>query len=141
MNKIKDQTFEDEEVVLDFNSYRDCIFEECILIYHGYGDTDLGDSDVQNCSWKFNGPAKRLLNLLASLMREGNRELVTVIVQSVFGEQAPLQVSMVDGDPHMIFDMGTVEASAKENVDEDAFPIAVEPGYDQSSEQPNASAE
>ena len=37
MNQVEEESFADETVVLDYTSYRNCIFENCAIVFHGHG--------------------------------------------------------------------------------------------------------
>lgn len=78
MNRIEDETFRGETVVLDYTHYVDCQFEECEMVYHGHGALGLVDCEFLDCHWKLSDAAANTLGFMTTLYHHGGgaRELI-----------------------------------------------------------------
>jgi hypothetical protein len=63
------KVFEDESIELDGNSYRDCKFIGCRLVFFGTAGVDFDDCLFRECNWTFQGYAAITLGLLAAFYR------------------------------------------------------------------------
>ncbi|CAH5421330.1 Uncharacterised protein [Klebsiella oxytoca] len=64
ITELRNQTFENELIVLDLHSYTNCKFVKCKMVYSGFSDVMLVENDFYNCEWHFTGPASNTLNFL-----------------------------------------------------------------------------
>lgn len=51
-------------VSLDNQSYRDCIFQNCVIEYAGTGPISLVGCKFNDCQWAFAGPAQNTINFM-----------------------------------------------------------------------------
>ena len=76
---VEDSAFDHEPVHVDGNSYRNCHFEQCTLIYSGGEIPRLENNSFTECRWVFDGAAVRTMAFLRDLYHrggEGGRALV-----------------------------------------------------------------
>lgn len=71
--KITKNTFNNEEVVLDFHEYDTCEFRDCRFVVLGYGPFVLNKCEVVNCTFHFAGPAATTIQTMASLYANGEQ--------------------------------------------------------------------
>lgn len=71
MNQIEGELFTDKTVVLDYTSYRDCTFRDCIIVFHGHGPIGLVDCEFDNCDWMFNDAAANTLHFMTTMYQHG----------------------------------------------------------------------
>lgn len=60
-------SFKRERVILDGNSFRQCTFTECELVYAARGKVTLDTCVFDQCSYTFDGPAQDTLLFLTGL--------------------------------------------------------------------------
>lgn len=66
-------------VQLDNNSFSDCRFDGCRMVYSGLGPVSLQGCSFSNVSWEFAGGAQNTISFLSGIyngMGEGGRVLV-----------------------------------------------------------------
>ena len=80
-------TFTDEEVLLDGNEYRDCIFNKCRLVFRGEKPPVLSGNRLNDSRFVFLGPAELTLNFLKELARPTSG--ISEIVKQSFPELFP----------------------------------------------------
>jgi hypothetical protein len=82
-----DQTFNGQDILLDGNSYRNCRFIDCRMIYEGTGPMEFGGNDcTENTQWVFGGPAaqfKEFLSVLYKFGGESGRNLVEQFFEEI----------------------------------------------------------
>jgi hypothetical protein len=91
--KIKDQTFRNEEIHMDFNHFTNCIFIECSLIYHGYGPIGMDGCSFTNVRWIFSDAAKNTVGFMTALYAgagEGGKKLIEATFENIKKGQLPL---------------------------------------------------
>lgn len=71
--KISNNTFENEEVVLDFHQYDGCTFNSCRFVVLGYGAFAFNQCTVNGCEFSFAGPAASTIKTMASLYGLGDQ--------------------------------------------------------------------
>ena len=77
MAEFSNETFQESEHTLDGNSYADCVFEGCTLIYRAYDGVTLKDCTFNSCKWTFEGAASNTMRFLSGLYAlPGGKELV-----------------------------------------------------------------
>lgn len=72
------QTFTDERIELHGNSYHNCTFQNCELVYDGDRPPTFNDNEFINTVFVFTGPALRTLYFLSNMFQtgDGGREIV-----------------------------------------------------------------
>ena len=65
--KTVNTSIDKQRVDLDFNDFESCKFNNCNLIYRGYGPTGLKNCKFNNCKWSFDGPALNTINFMDAL--------------------------------------------------------------------------
>ncbi|KAF0193322.1 MAG: hypothetical protein FD165_425 [Gammaproteobacteria bacterium] len=64
---LKDQTFESQDVHLDFMEYQRCTFNNCKVLYSGYGPVRLGENTFNSCQFYFVDGARHTMEFLSDL--------------------------------------------------------------------------
>ena len=73
------KTFSSASETIDGNTYTDCRFENCKLLYRGGDMPRISGCHFENCQWQFEDAAERTLVLLRQLdhgMGTGGAQLV-----------------------------------------------------------------
>ena len=65
--KISNNSFNNEEVVLDFHEYDTCEFTNCRFVVLGYGAFALNKCEVKNCEFTFAGPAASTIQTMGTI--------------------------------------------------------------------------
>jgi len=65
--KITKNSFNNEEVVLDFHEYDTCEFTNCRFVILGYAPFALNKCEVKNCEFTFAGPAASVIQTMATI--------------------------------------------------------------------------
>ena len=60
------ETFRSERIILDDNSYHDCILIDCEIVYRG-GDVHLNFTTQGTSHWTFEGPALSTVKFLQAI--------------------------------------------------------------------------
>ena len=58
------QRYQNETVELDGNTYENCTFSHCKLLYFAYERVSFTGCVFTNCDWSFDGPAENMLYFL-----------------------------------------------------------------------------
>ena len=92
MQKIKRKTFKQEVVLLDNNSYLNCTFTDCHIVYLGTTELSLVGCKFVNCTWGFDGPAARVIRFMGTLyaMGESGAELIEKTFANIREGKFPL---------------------------------------------------
>ena len=77
--RILDQTFEGEEIRIDFVEFQNCTFKNCTFVYGGYGPIVFVGCNFRQARWQFVDAAANTLNFMKILYHH-------------FGEQGRLTV-------------------------------------------------
>ncbi len=77
------ETFTDQTIVLDGNSYTNCKFFNCQLIYEGGTLPVLKKNLFDSCVFDFEGPSKRTLDYLRMLYLSGGEQLIKYMMDQV----------------------------------------------------------
>lgn len=80
------ETLTHDTVHLDGNSYINCVFEDCRLIYSGGVHPVFQGNSIERCTWTFEGSASRTLAFLRLLyhgMGEGGKELIETTFREI----------------------------------------------------------
>ena len=67
MAEFKGTSFAGERIILDDNSYVQCIFNRCEIVYAARGKVHLDGCTFGNCSYTLDGPAQETLLFLTAL--------------------------------------------------------------------------
>lgn len=78
VRRIKNERFEQQVIHLDNDSYIDCAFIECHVVYLGATEVSLIGCSFDNCTWGFDGPAASVIRFMHALyaMGQGGAELI-----------------------------------------------------------------
>ncbi len=79
MNKEKNKTYENTNVLLDGKIFENCTFINCTLQYSGTDTVQLSGCNFGNPKWVFTGAAGNTLNFLHGVyhgMGDGGKKLV-----------------------------------------------------------------
>ena len=88
--------FVDETVILDGNSYVNCIFRGCRLVYAGGSLPTLAAPSFRDCDWELTDTAARVLILLRGLQALGTRGPSQQAVDYIRGGAAHLGFRVVN---------------------------------------------
>jgi len=83
----KGETFTDVHLVMDGDSYYDCVFENCKLTFTGQLGVTLKDCKFNNCTFAFSGPASDALLLMQALYEQGATEMIETTFDVIRGKK------------------------------------------------------
>ena len=78
-------TFNRETVTLDGESFYDCDFQTCRLIYSGGELPNFNDCRFDDCEWKFEDNAARTLAHLKLVWGVGGKAPVQALIKEITG--------------------------------------------------------
>jgi hypothetical protein len=87
--RIKDYTFENEPVLMDFHFFQGCTFRRCRLVYCGYSPIQFEGCRFDDCRWEFSGPAAATLHVLSSFNHHGGEMGKHIVQQALAIIQNP----------------------------------------------------
>lgn len=114
MNATVHETFSDEEIVLDYQKYVECTFEECVIVYHGDGPTAADECQFKDCRFDFRDSASVTFSTLRSFFHGGLEEVAVDVLASIVAAEdgpSPLQVLENEGEARLVLDLGPVDPS------------------------------
>lgn len=112
MNVTTNETFSNEEVILDYHKYVECTFEECVIIYHGNGPTAADNCQFVDCRFDFRGSASSTFNTLRSFFHGGLEEVAVDVLASIVArdeDTSPLRVLEAEGEARLVLELGNVD--------------------------------
>ena len=77
------ESFADQDIHLDGNSFNHCHFEGCQLIYHGENPTSVAYCQVVNCGFLLADGARRTVDFLRGLYHSGLSEVVEAFIKDI----------------------------------------------------------
>ena len=77
--------FNHETVVLDGESFADCEFRGCRLVYSGGEPPVFDHCRFDDCEWKFDGAAARTLAHMKLVWNEGGKAPVQAMIKAITG--------------------------------------------------------
>lgn len=84
--RFEGKSFSKETIDIDFNQFSKCHFDECTLVYHGYGVIGMEGCSFNNVSWTFSGAAANTLQFMRGLYHgagEGGKNLIETTFSSI----------------------------------------------------------
>lgn len=69
--KFKNHTFKGENILLDGNEFKNCIFKQCHIEYYGITPITIDGAEFDGCTWGLCGPADNALVFLTALYAAG----------------------------------------------------------------------
>jgi len=84
--KFKGKKFSKEGIHMDFNQFVDCGFEDCNLVYHGYGNIGMESCSFKNVRWSFSDAAAKTLSFMGALYSgagEGGKQLIDLTFANI----------------------------------------------------------
>jgi len=75
--------FNHETVVLDGESFADCEFRACRMVYSGGKLPDFRDCRFDDCDWKFDDAAARTLGHLKLIWAAGGKAQVQGLIKEI----------------------------------------------------------
>jgi hypothetical protein len=79
------QHFTDARMVVDGDTFEECTFERCTLIYSAMLPTQIAQCHFKDTKWEFAGPARNTLNFLTELYASGGKALVETAISRIRG--------------------------------------------------------
>jgi hypothetical protein len=77
--------FNHETVVLDGESFADCEFRDCRLVYNGGEPPSFSQCRFDDCDWKFEDAAARTLAFLKVVWGAGGKAPVQAMIKEITG--------------------------------------------------------
>ena len=74
-----------ETLTLDGESFADCEFRDCRLVYGGGEPPSFRGCRFDNCEWKFEGAAARTLAHLKGVWGVGGKATVQALIKDITG--------------------------------------------------------
>lgn len=112
MNVTANETYSDQEIILDHHKYVECTFEECTIVYHGDGPTAADECKFQDCQFDFRKSASSTFNTLRSFFHGGLEEVTIDVLANIVAPDkntSPLRVLEQDGQARLLLDLGQVD--------------------------------
>lgn len=84
--KFEGKTFKNETIDIDFNQFSKCQFENCTLVYHGYGVIGMDVCSFNNVNWSFADAAASTLQFMHGLYHgagEGGKNLIELTFNNI----------------------------------------------------------
>jgi len=78
-------SYNHETITLDGESFTDCEFRDCRLVYSGGGVPVFENCKVENCEWKFEDAAARTLAHLKAVWGAGGKAPVQAMIKEITG--------------------------------------------------------
>ena len=78
-------TFNHETVVLDGESFIDCQFQDCRLVYSGGQAPSFKDCKFVKCEWKIDGAAAETMEHLKAVWNAGGKATVQLWIKEITG--------------------------------------------------------
>jgi hypothetical protein len=86
MERHQGKTYTGESVLVDGQEFSRCTFSKCTFVYSG-GEIPVFDhSQIDACSWRFDGHAERTIHLMAALYRIGFKNVVDGTIDAIRGQ-------------------------------------------------------
>jgi hypothetical protein len=77
--------FNHETVALDGQSFADCEFRGCRMVYGGGEPPSFSRCRFEDCDWKFEGAAARTLEHLKLIWNTGGKAPVQALIKEITG--------------------------------------------------------
>jgi hypothetical protein len=77
--------FNQETVALDGESFADCEFRDCRLVYRGGEPPSFSGCRFDDCEWKFEDAAARTLAHMKTVWGVGGKASVQALIKTVTG--------------------------------------------------------
>jgi hypothetical protein len=77
--------FNHETIILDGETFEDCEFRNCRLVYAGGEPPELTGCRFEDCEWKFEEAAARTLEQLRRLWSIGEKASVQALIKTITG--------------------------------------------------------
>ena len=87
-NKSK---FDFTTIILDNNSYDNCEFSTCKMIYRGEGAVSLTNCTFDGCVWEFQGAASNTVNFMKAIyqgMGPEGKQMIDATIKQIKGESS-----------------------------------------------------
>ena len=84
--KISSQTFRNMDIRLDFGDFENCNFEDCKMVYGGYGPVRMVGNTFIKVSWFFADAAQNTIGFLTVMYHgagDGGRKLVESTFENI----------------------------------------------------------
>lgn len=107
MNIIRDREFSDQEVILDHVHFKDCEFDGCNLIYHGHGECNFTNCNIQESEFSFEGQASNTLDFLNKLSDIGLGAAVLQVIGPILGDPE-FRIIRLNDEEHLVLDSGPI---------------------------------
>lgn len=79
--KFTNQTFQNQDVLLDGNEFASCAFHKCRIIFLGIVSHSMTDMKITDCTWSFDGPAANTVHFMTALYAQSG-DCKTLIEQT-----------------------------------------------------------
>lgn len=94
MAELKNQTFSDQTVDMDGNTYDGCKFERCVLRYSGNRSVQLNGCRFEGCTLSLDGAAANTIGYLAAIhqgLGDWGKNNVENLIKAIRGDMTGIQ--------------------------------------------------
>jgi hypothetical protein len=95
---FSNQTFRDETVNLDGNSFVGCTFVRCVFVYNGVGPVNLADNNIQSPRFVFSGAAASTIDFMSKLYAGGAAQIIEATFDNIRGGNTAPGHDVILGD-------------------------------------------
>ena len=86
MAEFENETFTDQRVELDGNTYTNCTFDTCQMVFRAAAPVTLQGVNFQNCTWTFDDAAGLTIQFMTALYRGGMTDLIEQTFANMRGQ-------------------------------------------------------
>lgn len=83
MARHLNHSFINQTIAMDGETFIDCSFINCRLVYAGTAEVELQGCTMQQCGWFFDGAAARTLGMLRSMYAGGFKDEVEQAIAGI----------------------------------------------------------
>jgi hypothetical protein len=87
----RNQVFTNEQISIDGDSFIECTFERCRLLFSALLPIRLESNRFNDCTWEFAGSAQTTLAFMAAIYHGGGKELIESTFQKIRSATYPAQ--------------------------------------------------
>ena len=87
---VTGKKFRNATMQLDGNTFKNCTFTNCTLVFSGYMPVGLENVTFTDVSWGFAGPASTTIDFMRALYAAGATQLIENTLQTIRGEKTTI---------------------------------------------------
>jgi hypothetical protein len=93
MAEFANETFTDQRVELDGNTYTNCTFNTCQLVFRATAPVTLQGANFENCTWTFDDAAGLTISFMTALYQGGMTDLMEQTFATMRGQPPSAQAT------------------------------------------------